>query len=500
MPFLILELPTPLNKKDIWTKESNGTYDYVDDKKIILDKQEHLIYKIWGGAILVIALFIYLFGLLVSDKGIATSGYIGILIMVGISIPFFIYGFTAPQKWYVYNREQGLITFPEWFYKPDTTLPFTKGKFTWFGNGGTSGALRIELYVARGESKKGALLVTHHEIGEASESWSFIVWYMDKNRSLPPGDAFDAYREADFERRKAEGFSPPLLFKIPFNVKKGSSNSKDDDGIINIKLSNNKGFKIVNSTEIKTKYGSIIEVEIEIDAQEKVDTYLNFYSSDNKDDTWNAGEYENVYCGCFKLTFDYCVCTDWSAVAPIIPKGKFIGWGHTGITQNCYHYSLEQLRQAGHWVKSERWNKKWDGTKEVNDHIYQIFLETDVAGMTKGVQKDQFKKGVEYLKKTIKNKIPVMVGVDDDVKLSNDDETTEHFVVIVGMGSDTNGNYFLFYDNAVPNSSVGASSDNKLYCKCKDSKLEGTGSLLNRYIQINTSKKKYVVTQIRETK
>jgi len=288
--------------------------------------------------------------------------------------------------------------------------------------------------------------------------------------------------------------------KIPFNVKKGSSDSKDDDGIINIKLSNNKGFKIVNSTKIKTKYGSIIEVEIEIDAKEKVDTYLNFYSVDNKDDTWNTGEYENVYCGCFKLTFDYCVCTDWSTVAPIIPKGKFIGWGHTGITQNCYHYSLEQLRQAGHWVKSERWNKKWDGTKEVNDHIYQIFLEADVAGMTKGVQKDQFKKGVEYLKKTIKNKIPVMVGVDDDVKLSNDDETTEHFVVIVGMGSDTNGNYFLFYDNAVPNSSVGASSDNKLYCKCKDSKLEGTGSLLNRYIQINTSKKKYVVTQIRETK
>ena len=38
---------------------------------------------------------------------------------------------------------------------------------------------------------------------------------MDKNRPLPPGEAFDAYREQDFERRKAEGFPKPLY---PSNV------------------------------------------------------------------------------------------------------------------------------------------------------------------------------------------------------------------------------------------------------------------------------------------
>ncbi|WP_199271504.1 hypothetical protein [Cellulophaga sp. L1A9] len=32
---------------------------------------------------------------------------------------------------------------------------------------------------------------------------------MDKNRPLPPGDAFDEYRLQDFERRKAEGFPRP---------------------------------------------------------------------------------------------------------------------------------------------------------------------------------------------------------------------------------------------------------------------------------------------------
>ena len=38
---------------------------------------------------------------------------------------------------------------------------------------------------------------------------------MDKNRPLPPGTAFDPYREKDFERRKAEGFPKPLY---PSNI------------------------------------------------------------------------------------------------------------------------------------------------------------------------------------------------------------------------------------------------------------------------------------------
>jgi len=33
---------------------------------------------------------------------------------------------------------------------------------------------------------------------------------MDKNRPLPLGDAFDEFRERDFQHRKAEGFSKPL--------------------------------------------------------------------------------------------------------------------------------------------------------------------------------------------------------------------------------------------------------------------------------------------------
>ena len=45
---------------------------------------------------------------------------------------------------------------------------------------------------------------------EPKREWSFYVNYMDKNRPLPRGTAFDPYRQKDFERRKAEGFPKPL--------------------------------------------------------------------------------------------------------------------------------------------------------------------------------------------------------------------------------------------------------------------------------------------------
>jgi hypothetical protein len=92
-----------------------------------------------------------------------------------------------------------------------------------------------------------------------------------------------------------------------------------------------------------------------------------------------------------------------------------------------------------------------------------------------------------------------MVGVDDDCRTSNDDMTTEHFVTIVGMGEDASGKYFIFYDNAVVDSDIGTSIQNKLYCKPSVWTIDGTGDPRNGYIQ-DTRKKKYIVTQIRETK
>jgi hypothetical protein len=39
---------------------------------------------------------------------------------------------------------------------------------------------------------------------------SLLIWYMDRNRPLPPGTAFDEFRDIDFKRRQEEGFPSPL--------------------------------------------------------------------------------------------------------------------------------------------------------------------------------------------------------------------------------------------------------------------------------------------------
>ena len=115
------------------------------------------------------------------------------------------------------------------------------------------------------------------------------------------------------------------------------------------------------------------------------------------------------------------------------------------------------------------------------------------------IQKDQFEPGVNYLKATLKNGIPVMAGVDDGKATVNYDLTTEHFITIVGMGEDTTGNFFSFYDNATGNANAGTSTYNKLYCKPSEYKIEGKGDPGIEYLYAS-SKKRYLISQIRETK
>ncbi|NLD92733.1 MAG: hypothetical protein GX639_08705 [Fibrobacter sp.] len=290
------------------------------------------------------------------------------------------------------------------------------------------------------------------------------------------------------------------LIKLPFLIKKGCKKSIDKDGVIDIKLSiADPEVRIKGAQSINGVYESSIVVEVEIKKSKDIEFYIDFYAKDDDDDEYVKGELKDILCGRIMIKFDYTVTTDWETILPVIPKSKFIGWKHPGVRQNCFDYALEQLRQVGYWVKSERWNKKWDGTKELNDFIFQLYLEEDVAGMKKGVQKDQFEKGVEYLKKTLKAGIPVMVGVDDGAEVTNDDLTTEHFITLVGMGEDSTGKYLLFYDNATGDSDIGTSANNRLYCKPSVFLIEGNGDYRIDYIQ-NTSKKRYVVTQIRETK
>lgn len=295
--------------------------------------------------------------------------------------------------------------------------------------------------------------------------------------------------------------TPSRKIRIPFTVTPGCNQSFDEDGIIEVRLSvPNTQARITSKTTWPSSIGDSIVIDIEIIDKKILDFSVDFYAKDDAESELNSGELSNTHCGKTQIKFNYSVVTDWDTIAPVIPKDKFVGWGYPGVKENCMDYALEQLRKVKRWVKSERWNKSWKkGEKILNDHIFQLYLECDVAGMKEGVQKDQFGPAVEYLKSALKANTPILVGVDDDSTVTNDDLTTEHFIVIVGMGEDDDGKYFLFYDNAVTSPEIGTSDKNRLYCKPTGHEISGGGDKRNTYVY-RTEKKNYTVSQVRETK
>lgn len=65
---------------------------------------------------------------------------------------------------------------------------------------------------------------------------------------------------------------------------------------------------------------------------------------------------------------------------------------------------------------------------------------------------------------SLSKKIPVLIGVDNSngAPVESLDKSTDHFVVVVGMGTDSNGKYFQFVDSATDNPSNVARWGNQL--------------------------------------
>ena len=139
-----------------------------------------------------------------TENGIEriVSIIIYIIICVGAgAFPLF-----APYKELILNREEGTISMPRAFKKENLVISFEEGEGIVKFTAGGGAAPDVYLVFLHKNRKKGGHL-SHSDI---YAFWEFVVWYMDKNRPLPPGTAFDLYREADFQRRKAEGFPKPL--------------------------------------------------------------------------------------------------------------------------------------------------------------------------------------------------------------------------------------------------------------------------------------------------
>ncbi len=90
------------------------------------------------------------------------------------------------------------------------------------------------------------------------------------------------------------------------------------------------------------------------------------------------------------------------------------------------------------------------------------------------VIQNDVEKGVQVIHDHLENEKPIMVGVDHSLgHPGNYDETTDHWIVVVGRKTDSEGTHFLFFDPQTSHKSIGTSEDNKLTVQ-DDYSLKGT--------------------------
>ena len=141
---------------------------------------------------------------LVSNKDTIEDRTIFSIIFFIIGSFSFLYYYKNSKKLLVLDRLNGMVTYPGFLFSKPCSVPFDEllASVASFANAGAS----LVFYHYNGITGTSISAEDYKPSG----NWSFIVWYMDKNRPLPPGEAFDPYRKKDFQRRKAEGFPPPL--------------------------------------------------------------------------------------------------------------------------------------------------------------------------------------------------------------------------------------------------------------------------------------------------
>ncbi|MFL0129581.1 hypothetical protein V2688_03250 [Tenacibaculum maritimum] len=185
--------------------------EHVESNNNFIEETSDLYYRVkitargWMSWIIGIILVLMSLIGLVSDDVVVVMG---MLMSFGLSgVLTIIYGFVAPIKYQIYDRMNGIITVTRVF-RSSVAIPFSSG-YGLKGYSNTSpGVISAQLNFVSSKKKPRVGGIIAHNLVE--ESWSFMVWYMDKNRPLPPGSAFDAYREQDYQRRKAAGFPKPL--------------------------------------------------------------------------------------------------------------------------------------------------------------------------------------------------------------------------------------------------------------------------------------------------
>ncbi len=134
------------------------------------------------------------------------------------------------EKVIVYNRKENTITYPCSHYNKKTiTIPFNKFKFHKILND-SRGWSSYTLVTKDVSNKNDNMGIFNLYTGKfCDEFYSFIIWYMDKRRPLPPGKVFDPHRQIDYKERKEKKFLKPLYssyFDTPESTRKQRAERK----------------------------------------------------------------------------------------------------------------------------------------------------------------------------------------------------------------------------------------------------------------------------------
>ncbi len=201
LPKRIDYTPFPIEKEDTYPTQKKSFFRQVDDEKIVMDQSGFRLPEI------IVGLFIFCM-IWPTERDIHHYGAMVSLIYLGkyIGLYLFLYGTLNTKRVFIFNRKEGTVTYPEFLWRTSRTIPFDEACFILCKIGSPSIPEGYHLAIVRADGLTRSII-----------SWDFpekefalFVWYMDRNRPLPPGTAFDPYRQRDYERRKKARFPKPL--------------------------------------------------------------------------------------------------------------------------------------------------------------------------------------------------------------------------------------------------------------------------------------------------
>lgn len=207
----------------IWSNKPfyyRNSFAYIDDEKLIIDNTklpwERVLYGIFALGFIIFFVWTFTLAWALPNRwslGNIFGGFFGLLTIL-ICLIILVNVILNTERKFVFNRLEGTLTMRSSVlnWKPGTiTIPFDEAFFSVTGPPvAQSFNVSLPQYNSRFIYLKMEGVVGSDD---ATNCTSFFVWYMDRNRPLPPGKDLDPYRMKDYERRKAEGF-PPLYINL----------------------------------------------------------------------------------------------------------------------------------------------------------------------------------------------------------------------------------------------------------------------------------------------